>query len=130
MTEIFDLPDEGTIAVLDDDGKLFKELTISAPSKVTLQRRITGSQVDIIIIRIKNKVDFRQLFERLKKAVKPGGKIWLVIPRDSSTTHGKATEERNTMFDSAKNAELEAGDSVALNEEEMAIQFLNEGQKI
>ena len=130
MTEIFDLPDEGTIAVLDDDGKLFKELTISAPSKVTLQRRITGSQVDIIIIRIKNKVDFRQLFERLKKAVKSGGKIWLVIPRDSSTTHGKATEERNTMFDSAKNAELEAGDSVALNEEEMAIQFLNEGQKI
>ena len=130
MTEIFDLPDEGTVAVLDDDGKLFKELTISAPSKVTLQRRITGSQVDIIIIRIKNKVDFRQLFERLKKAVKPGGKIWLVIPRDSSTTYGKATEERNTMFDSAKNAKLEAGNSVALNEEEMAIQFLNEGQKI
>ena len=129
LIEKLGIPDEGTVVVLDDDGGLFKKLTISAPPKVTLQRRIIGSKVDMIIIRTKGRVDYKQLFERLKKAVKPGVKIWLVIPRDSSTTYGKATEERNTMFDSAKNAKLEAGNSVALNEEEQDVQLLPEKEK-
>ena len=130
MVKIFGIPDEGTIAVLDDDGELFKELTLSAPPKVMLQRRIIGSQVDIVIIRIKNKVDYKQLFERLKKAVKPGGKIWVVIPRGSATANSEAAEKRNIMFDSAKDAELEVGNSVAVNEKEQGIQFLRKGEKI
>ena len=97
---------------------------------MSLQRRIVGSQVDIIIIRIKNKVDFGQLFERLKKAVKPGGKIWVVIPHGNVNASAEATKERNIIFESAKNAKLEAVNSVAVNEEEQGIQFLSKREMI
>lgn len=118
------VPDEGTIVVLDDEGELFKKLTLSAPPKVTLQRRIVGSKVEMIIIRIKGRVDYRQLFERLKKAIKPGGKLWVVIPNNI-----KNTKENNIIFVSAKDAKLEVGDTVSLNEEEQAVQLLLKKEK-
>ena len=124
LIEKLGIPDEGTIVVLDDDGDLFKKLTISAPPKVMLQRRIVGSKVDMIIIRIKGRVDYKQLFERLKKAIKPGGKLWVVIPNNIETT-----EKNNIIFVSAEDAKLEIGDTVILNEEEQAIQLLLKNDK-
>ena len=124
LIEKLGIPDEGTVVVLDDDGGLFKKLTISAPPKVTLQRRIIGSKVDMIIIRIKGRVDYKQLFERLKKAIKPGGKLWVVIPNNIETT-----EKNNIIFVSAEDAKLEIGDTVSLNEEEQAIQLLLKNDK-
>lgn len=124
LIEKLAVPDEGTIVVLDDDGEIFKKLTLSAPPKVTLQRRIVGSKVDMIIIRIKRREDYRQLFERLKKAIKPGGKLWVVIPNDI-----KNTKENNIIFVSAKDAKLEVGDTVSLNEEEQAVQLLLKQEK-
>ena len=124
LIEKLGIPDEGTVVVLDDDGGLFKKLTISAPPKVTLQRRIIGSKVDMIIIRIKGRVDYKQLFERLKKAVKPDGKLWVVIPNNI-----KNTKENNIIFVSAKDAKLEVGDTVSLNEEEQAVQLLLKQEK-
>lgn len=129
LIEKFGIPDEGTIVVLDDDGEIFKKLTLSAPFKVTLQRRIVGSKVEMIIIRIKDRVDYKQLFERLKKAVKPDGIFWVVIPRHNASTHSEAAEQRNLMFDSAKNAKLEVGNTVAVNEEEQAVQFMIKAEK-
>lgn len=129
LIEKFGIPDEGTIVVLDDDGEIFKKLTLSAPSKVTLQRRIVGSKVEMIIIRIKDRVDYKQLFERLKKAVKQNGIFWVVIPRQSVTTNSEATEKRNMMFDSAKDAKLEVGNTIAVNEEEQAVQFVIKAEK-
>ncbi|MCH7818985.1 MAG: hypothetical protein IIB40_05435 [Candidatus Marinimicrobia bacterium] len=129
LIEKFGIPDEGTIVVLDDDGEIFKKLTLSAPSKVTLQRRIVGSKVEMIIIRIKDRVDYKQLFERLKKAVKQNGIFWVVIPRQSVTTNSEATEKRNMMFDSAKDAKLEVGNTIAVNEEEQAVQFMIKAEK-
>ena len=117
LIEKLGIPNEGSIAVLDDDGDLFKKLTLSTPSNVTLQRRIVGSKVDMIIIRIKAGVDHKQLFERLKNAIKPGGKIWIVIPKS-------VENENNTVFVSADDANLEVGDSVSLNDEEDAVQLL------
>jgi len=124
LIEKLGIPDEGTIVVLDDDGGLFKKLTISAPPKVTLQRRIIGSKVDMIIIRTKGRVDYKQLFERLKKAVKPDGKLWVVIPNNIDTT-----KKSNIIFVSAKDAKLKVGDRVNLNEEEQAVQLLPEKEK-
>ena len=129
LIEKFGIPDEGTVVVLDDDGEIFKKLTLSAPSKVTLQRRIVGSKVEMIIIRIKDRVDYKQLFERLKKAVKQNGIFWVVIPRQSVTTNSEATEKRNMMFDSAKDAKLEVGNTIAVNEEEQAVQFMIKAEK-
>ena len=124
LIEKLGIPDEGTVVVLDDDGGLFKKLTISAPPKVTLQRRIIGSKVDMIIIRIKGRVDYKQLFERLKKAVKPDGKLWVVIPNNIDTK-----KKSNIIFVSAKDAKLKVGDIVNLNEEEQAVQLLPEKEK-
>ena len=129
LIEKLGIPEEGTVVVLDDDGELFKKLTISAPPKVTLQRRIIGSKVDMIIIRTKGRVDYKQLFERLKKAVKQNGIFWVVIPRQSVTTNSEATEKRNMMFDSAKDAKLEVGNTIAVNEEEQAVQFMIKAEK-
>ena len=120
LIEKLGIPDEGTIVVLDDDGELFKKLTLSTPSKVTLQRRIVGSKVDMIIIRIKGRVDYRQLFERLKKAIKPDGKLWVVIPKNT-----ESTKRNNIIFVSAKDAKLEIGDRVSVDEEEQAVQLLH-----
>ena len=119
LIEKLGIPDEGTIVVLDDDGELFKKLTISTPPKVTLQRRIVGSKVDMIIIRIKGRVDYKQLFERLKKAIKPGGKLWVVIPNSIEITN-----KSNVIAVSAIDAKLEIGDPISLNEEEQAVQLL------
>lgn len=124
LIEKLGIPEEGTVVVLDDDGELFKKLTISAPPKVTLQRRIIGSKVDMIIIRTKGRVDYKQLFERLKKAVKPDGKLWVVIPNNIDTT-----KKSNIIFVSAKDAKLQVGDRVNLNEEEQAVQLLPEKEK-
>lgn len=124
LIEKLGIPDEGTVVVLDDDGGLFKKLTISAPPKVTLQRRIIGSKVDMIIIRTKGRVDYKQLFERLKKAVKPDGKLWVVIPNNIDTK-----KKSNIIFVSAKDAKLKVGDIVNLNEEEQAVQLLPEKEK-
>ncbi|MCH8272381.1 MAG: hypothetical protein IIB41_03905 [Candidatus Marinimicrobia bacterium] len=124
LIEKLGIPEEGTVVVLDDDGELFKKLTISAPPRVTLQRRIIGSKVDMIIIRTKGRVDYKQLFERLKKAVKPDGKLWVVIPNNIDTT-----KKSNIIFVSAKDAKLQVGDRVNLNEEEQAVQLLPEKEK-
>ena len=124
LVEKLGIPDEGTIVVLDDDGKLFKKLTLSAPPKVTLQRRIVGSKVDMIIVRIKGSVDYRHLFERLKKAIKPGGKLWVVIPKNA-----ESAKKNNIIFVSAKDAKLEIGNRVSVNEEEQAVQLLHKKEK-
>ena len=124
LVEKLGIPDEGTIVVLDDDGKLFKKLTLSTLPKVTLQRRIVGSKVDMIIVRIIGRVDYRQLFERLKKAIKPDGKLWVVIPKNTETT-----KKNNIIFVSAKDAKLEIGDRVSVNEEEHAVQLLLKKEK-
>ena len=83
----------------------------------------------MIISRIKDRVDYKQLFERLKKAVKQNGIFWVVIPRQSVTTNSEATEKRNMMFDSAKDAKLEVGNTIAVNEEEQAVQFMIKAEK-
>jgi len=124
LIEKLGIPDEGTIVVLDDDGDLFKKLTISAPPKVMLQRRIVGSKVDMIIIRIKGRVDYKQLFERLKKAIKPGGKLWIVMPNNIGIT-----KESGIIFVAANDANLELGDKVSLGEEEQAVQLLFKNDK-
>jgi len=119
LVEKLGIPDEGTIVVLDDDGDLFKKLTISAPPKVMLQRRIVGSKVDMIIIRIKGRVDYKQLFERLKKAIIPGGKLWIVMPNNIGIT-----KESDIISVAANDAKLELGDKVSVSEEEQAVQLL------
>ena len=78
----------------------------------------------MIIIRTKGRVDYKQLFERLKKAVKPDGKLWVVIPNNIDTT-----KKSNIIFVSAKDAKLQVGDRVNLNEEEQAVQLLPEKEK-
>ncbi len=124
LIEKLGIPDEGTIVVLDDGGELFKILTISTPPKVTLQRRIIGSKVDMIIIRTRGRVDYKQLFERLKKAIKPGGKLWVVIPNTVETK-----KKNNIIFISAKDAKLETGDTISVNDEEQAVELLPTKEK-
>ena len=129
VIEKFGLPDEGTIVVIDDDGEIVKKLNIWAPSKVLCKGRKLGDKGKMIKIRIKDRVDYKQLFERLKKAVKQNGIFWVVIPRQSVTTNSEATEKRNMMFDSAKDAKLEVGNTIAVNEEEQAVQFMIKAEK-
>lgn len=129
LIEQFSIPDEGTIVILDDDGELFKKLTLSAPFKVTLQRRIVGSKVDMIIIRIKDRADYKQLFERLKKALKPNGTFWIALPRENITTNAIVLEQKYIMIESAIKANLVEGSTIELNEDEQFIQFLSKAKK-
>jgi len=72
-----------TVVVLDEESELFRRLSLDSPSTVTLQKRILGSPVDMIIIRITQKVEYEQLFQRLRRAIKPDGAVWAVIQKKS-----------------------------------------------
>ncbi len=72
-----------TVVVLDEESELFRRLSLEFPSSVTLQKRILGIPVDMIIIRIMQKVEYGQLFQRLRRAIKPDGAVWAVIQKKS-----------------------------------------------
>jgi len=65
-----------SVVILDEGNEIFRRLSIEAPKDVALQKRVLGEKVEMIIVRIGEKGDKRQLFSRLQQGIKQDGVIW------------------------------------------------------
>ena len=107
-----------TVVVLDDESELFRRLSLDSPSTVTLQKRILGSPVDMIIIRIMQKVEYEQLFQRLRRAIKPDGAVWAVIQKKSVAMEKGGNVFWDELMEGVLKTDLVDEKTLSFNDEE------------
>ena len=107
-----------TVVVLDEGNELFRRLSLESPSTVTLQKRILGIPVDMIIIRIMQKVEYEQLFQRLRRAIKPDGAVWAVIQKKSVALKKGGNVFRDEMMEGVLKTDLVDNKTLSFNDEE------------
>ncbi|MCH7618999.1 MAG: hypothetical protein IH880_04440 [Candidatus Marinimicrobia bacterium] len=107
-----------TVVVLDEGSELFRRLSLESPSTVTLQKRILGIPVDMIIIRIMQKVEYEQLFQRLRRAIKPDGAVWAVIQKKSVALKKGGNVFWDEMMEGVLKTDLVDNKTLSFNDEE------------
>ena len=107
-----------TVVVLDEESELFRRLSLESPSTVTLQKRILGIPVDMIIIRIMQKVEYEQLFQRLRRAIKPDGVVWAVIQKKSVALKKGGSVFWDEMMEGVLKTNLVDNKTLSFNDEE------------
>ena len=107
-----------TVVVLDEESELFRRLSLESPSTVTLQKRILGIPVDMIIIRITQKVEYEQLFQRLRRAIKPDGAVWAVIQKKSVALKKGGNVFWDEMMEGVLKTDLVDNKTLSFNDEE------------
>ena len=107
-----------TVVVLDEESELFRRLSLESPSTVTLQKRILGIPVDMIIIRIMQKVEYEQLFQRLRRAIKPDGAVWAVIQKKSVALKKGGNVFWDEMMEGVLKTDLVDNKTLSFNDEE------------
>ena len=107
-----------TVVVLDEGSELFRRLSLESPSTVTLQKRILGIPVDMIIIRIMQKVEYEQLFQRLRRAIKPDGVVWAVIQKKSVALKKGGSVFWDEMMEGVLKTDLVDNKTLSFNDEE------------
>lgn len=107
-----------TVVVLDEESELFRRLSLESPSTVTLQKRILGIPVDMIIIRIMQKVEYEQLFQRLRRAIKPDGVVWAVIQKKSVALKKGGSVFWDEMMEGVLKTDLVDNKTLSFNDEE------------
>ncbi len=107
-----------TVVVLDEGNELFRRLSLESPSTVTLQKRILGIPVDMIIIRIMQKVEYKQLFQRLRRAIKPDGAVWAVIQKKSVALKKGGSVFWDEMMEGVLKTDLVDNKTLSFNDEE------------
>jgi len=107
-----------TVVVLDEESELFRRLSLESPSTVTLQKRILGIPVDMIIIRIMQKVEYEQLFQRLRRAIKPEGAVWAVIQKKSVALKKGGNVFWEEMMEGVLKTDLVDNKTLSFNDEE------------
>jgi len=114
-----------SVVILDDGNEIFRRLSIEAPKDVALQKRVLGEKVEMIIVRIGEEGDKRQLFRRLQQGIKQDGVIWAVTLKNSE---GKA-EIRDEMLKDANNSGLTDTGRLSFNEKEEGTRFVIRKEK-
>lgn len=107
-----------TVVVLDEESELFRRLSLESPSTVTLQKRILGIPVDMIIIRIMQRVEYEQLFQRLRRAIKPDGVVWAVIQKKSVALKKGGSVFWDEMMEGVLKTDLVDNKTLSFNDEE------------
>ena len=107
-----------TVVVLDEESELFRRLSLESPSTVTLQKRIIGSPVDMIIIRITKKVEYEHLFQRLRRAIKPDGAVWAVIQKKSVVMEKGGNVFWDELMEGVLKTDLVDNKTLSFNDEE------------
>ncbi len=107
-----------TVVVLDEGNELFRRLSLEFPSSVTLQKRILGIPVDMIIIRITQKVEYEQLFQRLRRAIKPDGAVWAVIQKKSVALEKEGNVFWDELMEGVLKTDLVDNKTLSFNDEE------------
>ena len=107
-----------TVVVLDEGSELFRRLSLESPSTVTLQKRILGIPVDMIIIRIMQKVEYEQLFQRIRRAIKPDGAVWAVIQKKSVALKKGGNVFWDEMMEGVLKTDLVDNKTLSFNDEE------------
>ena len=106
-----------SVVILDDGNTLFRRLSLEALEDVTLQKRVLGDKVEMIIVRFGEKGDQKQLFRRIQRGLKPDGSIWAV------TQAGDANFRAETL-QAANEADLKETETVSFSEEEVGTRFV------
>ena len=107
-----------TVVVLDEESELFRRLSLESPSTVTLQKRILGSPVDMILIRITQKVEYEQLFQRLRRAIKPNGAVWAVIQKKNIAMEKGGNVFWDELMEGVLKTDLVDNKTLSFNDEE------------
>lgn len=113
-----------TVAVIDTDSDLFRKLSLEAPENVTLQKRILGSKVDMIIISLRERADYRHLFQRLRMAIVNDGSIWAVIPKKPTALAKEINVFRDDLMKEVLKTDLVDNKTLSFTEEEYGIRFV------
>jgi len=106
-----------SVVILDDGNTLFRRLSLEALEDVTLQKRVLGDKVEMIIVRFGEKGDQKQLFRRIQRGLKPDGAIWAV-------TQASDTDFRAEMLQAANEADLTETETLSFSEEEIGTRFI------
>lgn len=109
-----------TVVVIDSDNELFRKLSLEAPQDVTLQKRILGSKVDMILVRLWEPTNYRHLFQRLQNAITIDGSIWAVIPKKPTALAKGIGVFREEVL----KTDLVEDKTLSLTEEEYGIRFV------
>ena len=112
FTDSLGIKSGDSVVILDDGNELFRRLSIEAPKDVALQKRVLGEKVEMIIVRIGEKGDKRQLFRRLQQGIKQDGVIWAITLKNGE---GKA-EIRDGMLKDANISGLTDTGTLSFNE--------------
>ncbi|MCH8298944.1 MAG: hypothetical protein IIC39_00165 [Candidatus Marinimicrobia bacterium] len=113
-----------TVAVIDSDNKLFRKLSLEAPQGVTLQKRILGSKVDMILVRLWEPTNYRHLFQRLQNAITNDGSIWAVIPKKPTALAKGIGVFRDELVEEVLKTDLVDNKTLSITEEEYGIRFV------
>lgn len=113
-----------TVAVIDSDTELFRKLSLEAPQDVMLQKRILGSKVDMIIVRLWEPTNYRHLFQRLQNAITDDGSIWAVIPKKPTALEKGIGVFRDEMVEEVLKTGLVDNKTLSITEEEYGIRFI------
>ena len=84
FTESLGIKPGDSVVVLDDGNSIFRRLSLEAPEDVALQKRVLGDRVEMIIVRIGENQDSKQLFMRIQQGIKPDGVIWAVFHKNKT----------------------------------------------
>ena len=118
-----------TVAVIDSDNELFRKLSLEALQDVTLQKRILGSKVEMIIFRLWEPTDYRHLFQRLRNAITDDGSIWAVIPKKTTALAKGIDVFRDELVKEVLKTGLVDNKTLSITEEEYGIRFVIRGDQ-
>jgi len=113
-----------TVAVIDGDNDLFRKLSLEAPQDVTLQKRILGSKVDMILVCLWEPTNYRHLFQRLQNAITNDGSIWAVIPKNPAVLAKGIDVFRDDLVEEVSKTDLVDNKTLSITEEEYGIRFV------
>ena len=113
-----------TVVVIDSDNELFRKLSLEAPQDVMLQKRILGSKVDMILVRLWEPTNYRHLFQRLQNALTNDGSIWAIIPKKPAALAKGIGVFRDELVKELLKTDLVDNKTFTITEEEYGIRFV------